>query len=33
MEIAKNGSTEFQYWCVLQYNQKSGISDQNCTTR
>ena len=21
MEIAKNGSREFEYWCVLQYNQ------------
>jgi len=21
MEIAKNGSREFKYWCVLQYNQ------------
>jgi len=21
MEIAKNGSREFYYWCVLQYNQ------------
>jgi len=24
---------EFYYWCVLQYNQKSAQSDQNCRTR
>jgi len=30
MEIAKNGLRDFYYWCVLQYNQRSGQSDQNC---
>jgi len=28
-KLQKNGSREFWYWCVLQYNQKSGQSDQN----
>jgi len=33
MEIAKNGSKEFWYSCVVQYNQKSAQSDQNTVGR